>query len=551
MRKPYHDLSATSYLMILILIIFIAFFFGITTYSVVDVNEGLYAEIAREMLATGNYFIPHLNNVPYLAKPPLLYWLLAICYHFFGISSGSARLVPAISSTIVCLSFPLFGKLIQRTKEGLIAGLILATGAGFVIIGRVVFFDMVLTAFLTVALCSFYLWHQKEKPMYLQIAYVALALAFMTKGLLAILLFGFIVIFFMAFTKTPSKKFLKLFDPTGLALFIIIVGFWAVQAAKLQPNFFNAFFSQDQISGIFNVFAAHNYNAETFYHYIPRTLIYLAPWCLLIPILFWPINKKISKWNPLTIFLWLWFLIPFIVFTLSADKSDYYMVIGAPPLAMLLAIKLENIIRKNKHIILAVVFVLAIILFEMFFGYIIYFNTMPNSMTFSLMVLFAFLLLYGIAGCYLAFYSKNAVITFLMMAGLVIPLVVFYINFKVTTQDKYTQATIANYIKTNDKNRQVYLYQDYKKVSSLPFLLQTTIPIIDVQKDDILENTKGPIAKKSFMTTDDFVKFANKNPCYVIVLKDNFDTFNKIPDLTVQFVKVAASKKVLLLSNTK
>jgi len=55
----------------------VLFFFHLGTYGLWEPDEARYAEIAREMLALHNFIVPHLNYVPYIEKPPLLYWLTA------------------------------------------------------------------------------------------------------------------------------------------------------------------------------------------------------------------------------------------------------------------------------------------------------------------------------------------------------------------------------------------------------------------------------------------------------------------------------------------
>ena len=63
---------------------------GLGSFPLRDNNEGLYAEIAREMLVDGHWIVPHLNGVPYIEKPPLLYWLEALFMAAFPSASSSS-----------------------------------------------------------------------------------------------------------------------------------------------------------------------------------------------------------------------------------------------------------------------------------------------------------------------------------------------------------------------------------------------------------------------------------------------------------------------------
>src|SRR5271169_1253865 len=65
-------------------------------FHLLEPDEGRYAQIPREMLDSGNWVVPTLQGEPYLDKPPLLYWLVALSYRAFGVSPDAARLVPAV-----------------------------------------------------------------------------------------------------------------------------------------------------------------------------------------------------------------------------------------------------------------------------------------------------------------------------------------------------------------------------------------------------------------------------------------------------------------------
>ena len=73
-----------------------AFFWGLGDYGLIDPDEGRYAEIAREMLETGDFVTPRLNYVKYFEKPALHYWLTATAFALFGQNEFAARLTPVL-----------------------------------------------------------------------------------------------------------------------------------------------------------------------------------------------------------------------------------------------------------------------------------------------------------------------------------------------------------------------------------------------------------------------------------------------------------------------
>src|SRR5713226_7661556 len=74
----------------LVILAIALFLFHLGRYGLWEPDEARYAEIAREMLARGNLLVPHLNYVPYVEKPPLLFWLTAISFKVFGLTEFAA-----------------------------------------------------------------------------------------------------------------------------------------------------------------------------------------------------------------------------------------------------------------------------------------------------------------------------------------------------------------------------------------------------------------------------------------------------------------------------
>ena len=81
------------------------FFFHLGSYGLWEPDEARYAEIAREMLASGNFIVPHLNYVPYIEKPPLLYWLEAMWMALMGVNELAARMTPALAALMSMYKF--------------------------------------------------------------------------------------------------------------------------------------------------------------------------------------------------------------------------------------------------------------------------------------------------------------------------------------------------------------------------------------------------------------------------------------------------------------
>src|SRR5512142_804899 len=84
------------FLLALALMGLVVFCYRLEVPGLMDPDEGRYAEIAREMLLLKDWLIPHLNLLPYLEKPPLVYWLTALSFKVLGFSELAARLPSAL-----------------------------------------------------------------------------------------------------------------------------------------------------------------------------------------------------------------------------------------------------------------------------------------------------------------------------------------------------------------------------------------------------------------------------------------------------------------------
>lgn len=548
--------------LILFFFIFMTFYYGFASYAIENMNEGLYAQIPREMLLTGNYLVPHLNFVPYLEKPPLLYWLIALSYHLFGVSVFSARLVPVTAAAITVLASFFFGKALKLAKAGWIAAIVLATSVGFILIGRVIIFDMVLTAVFAMSLFCFYLWYEKESRHYLWASYAFLALAFMTKGMLATVLIPAIAVLFMLINKTPWRKFFKLFDIIGILIFLALTLPWVILATIKQPGFAWDFFVNEQIMRFLNKRYPNDYHHGPFYYYVIPLLVIMLPWTTLLPSLFRKEKTKDSKISSLKKFLWIWFLIPFVFFSISQAKAQYYIIIGIPPLALLLGLRINEYFNANKNkpllfsfIALAVIGVsflslICLTLFSAKFASLFPDNwILPNELAKPLLIITIVLILYVIAGVTLSYFYQIPVLQFLLVAGIMIPWIFFYVADKKHIEPERSEIAIGNYILQHDSARPVYLYQDYENFSSILFYNNKRMAIIDSVSKDLYYGSTTPEAKGWFISAKEFISQA-KQPVYVVSFSDKLSQFNSAV-APMHFCVVKTSGDVSLLSNLK
>lgn len=543
-KSQTNTLTLIHYL-ILILFISFAFFYGISSYVISDLNEGLYVEIAREMFKTHNYIIPHLNYVPYLEKPPLLYWLIALSDKIFGVSTFAARLIPALNAALTCLMLVFVGNKINHFKAGWYAGILLSTSLGFNLLAHNIQFDMLLIAAVTIGILLFYLWYHFDYKHYLLSAYAAVAISVLAKGLIGVILCGSTAIIFMLLMKTPWTKIKQFFDPMGILIFLLVTLPWHIAATIQLPSFTWDYFINEQWYRFLNERFPHDYHTGPIYYYVPRIFIYLFPWSLLIPTLVGRIHGNIAQQNPLKVLLWTWFIFSFVFFSMSGSKGDSYMLIAAPALALLMGLQIPE--YKNGKILYCLwVISCAILCFGGVATY--YLHIAPSSMTSLLLLFLSYLFIYFLIGLLLIGPSSKPVIIFLYIASLMFPLIPFYISLKHTIENNYTEIVLAQYIHSHDKSRQVYLYKDYEDISSIVFFLDKRLTIVDSKSNDLYFGSQNPEAKHWFINSNNFKDIAKNQKVYVVTR--NINTLNFLQHLwPIPFCIVDKTDKTSLLSN--
>src|SRR6266853_170400 len=157
--------------------------------SLMDDVDAVQAQIARNMLDSGDWVTARLDGVAYLEKSPLKYWMIAVSYEIFGVHDWAARLPVAISAVVLCWLTFRMGAWAFSLRAGLWAGLAIATSVGLWLFTRIQIPDVTVTATIALALWSLLRAVDPEEPrpvLWSAVMAAAIALGLLLKGLIAL-----------------------------------------------------------------------------------------------------------------------------------------------------------------------------------------------------------------------------------------------------------------------------------------------------------------------------------------------------------------------------
>jgi 4-amino-4-deoxy-L-arabinose transferase-like glycosyltransferase len=274
-----------------------------------------------------------------MEKPPLLYWLTAMSFALFGYVEWAARVAPALSSLACVTLLCWFGRRTGHEQEGRLAALIFASGIGVLAMSRVLMFDMLLTAFLTAAQFNAWLFLKLGRRASLRWAYAALALAVLTKGLVAVVLFSMVLLGALLVVRQAGfwRSLWTMLDPVALLIFAALVLPWHVAASSVEPIFAWFYFYNEHVLRFLGKREPYDYYGGPWWYYLPRMVIYLFPWCFMLLLRFAPPAGPPAE-RDLRGFLLLAWLLPLVFFSASGAKANYYLVAVMPFAALHLAL---------------------------------------------------------------------------------------------------------------------------------------------------------------------------------------------------------------------
>ncbi len=315
-------------------ILFIANTWG---YDLWPPDEPRFAEVAREMMQSGNYLAPTVNNLPYKEKPPLLFWTIsAVSWPFGDVNEFTARVPSALGAIITVWLTYLLARRLYGQPVAVWAAVVLMTSIIFWSEARSSRTDMLLTMAMTGALYAFWRWHETKSSWYLIGFYAAVALGMLAKGPPALV---FPVLLVVAFYWKQKEDRRRTHYVLGLLAAMVPVLLWfiparmglpaesATHATGLGGEMFR------QVIGRFFLGVS---KAAPPWKYLLDLPVDLFPWSIFLPYTILYVWRRRREDVRMRLLL-SWSVPAFIFFSICIGKRDIYLLPIYPVLAIVTA----------------------------------------------------------------------------------------------------------------------------------------------------------------------------------------------------------------------
>jgi 4-amino-4-deoxy-L-arabinose transferase-like glycosyltransferase len=313
----------------------------------VDPDEGRYAEIPREMVATGDWITPRLDGLKYFEKPPLQYWATAAAYSVFGVSEWTARLW-TVGLAFLCLPmvFAWTARLYGRTA-GFAALTALVVSPYFELIAHLNLLDAGFAFWLAGAVFAFTLAQcsaggSSSERRWMLLAWLAAALAVLSKGIVVGVLTGGTLVVY-SLIERDARPWRRLHLMLGLPLFLLVAVPWFIAVTVRNPSFPEFFFVHEHFARFLT--GVHK-RVEPWWYFLGLLVIGALPWLSALPAACrraWVESARDNQFKPLK-FLLIFSGVTLVFFSVSESKLAPYILPMMPTLAAIMGVHLaENL----------------------------------------------------------------------------------------------------------------------------------------------------------------------------------------------------------------
>ncbi|WP_439482332.1 lipid-A-disaccharide synthase N-terminal domain-containing protein [Cyclobacterium plantarum] len=302
-------------------------FFNLGNWGVTESSEARYAQISKEMLESGDYFHPTLMGIYHYHKPPLTYWITALSYKLFGISSWSARFFLQIAILMQIWLVYKIGKLLYNNRQvATYAAFIYSSFFILIISGRALTTDAYLSLSTLAAMYAWFLYLKNDRQSHLLVFYLMLGLGFFIKGPVILVVPLAVILFQKYVQKVPLGSFIS--HLPGMLIFLFTGLGWFVYLYTENPEFLDYFFFNHTVQR----FSTNNFSrSQPFWFYGVLVISSSFPWLLVL------LSKIKSLWRnkaDSTLMLLAWIFIPLVFFSISQSKLVLYILPIYPAIAL-------------------------------------------------------------------------------------------------------------------------------------------------------------------------------------------------------------------------
>jgi 4-amino-4-deoxy-L-arabinose transferase-like glycosyltransferase len=320
-----------------------------------DDVDAVQAQIARNMLESGDWVSARLNGVLYLEKSPLKYWLIALAYTVFGVQDWAARLPLALGTVAPCWLVFRMGAWAFSLEAGFWAGLSLATCVGLFLFTRILIPDVILTATIALAMWAFLRALDEDEPrprVWAAVMAAAIGTGLILKGLIAAVFPIAGALLYLGFTRQlfSAAAWRRLHVPSGIGIALAIAAPWHVLATLRNPpyfvftlesgpgawkGFFWFYFFNEHLLRFLNLRYPRDYNTVPRLAFWLFHLLWLFPWSAYLPATLRLSYRPVDRAGRMRLLALCWAGFLLVFFTFSTTQ-EYYSMPAYPALALLL-----------------------------------------------------------------------------------------------------------------------------------------------------------------------------------------------------------------------
>jgi 4-amino-4-deoxy-L-arabinose transferase-like glycosyltransferase len=371
------------YYCLIVLLVAAAVYAGcmISPPSLMDDVDAVQAQIARNMLVSGDYVTARLDGIPYLEKAPLIYWLIAGSFKVFGATDWAARIPMVLAALALAWLTTAFGRWAFGIRAGFYAGLCISTCFGLFLFTRILIPDVMLTGAIALSMWAFLraIDEDERRPRWWAFVMAAsLGTSLLFKSLVGVVFPVAAALIYLVITRQLfHRKIWKALHPlTGLLVILLIAAPWHILAALRNPPFFEFtmrsapgeyhgflwfYFINEQLLRFLNMRYPRDYDTVPRLYFWGFHLLWLFPWSVYFPAITRLNYKPLDRAGRTRLLALCWAGFILVFFTFSTTQ-EYYSMPCYPALALLLGSAMAaggNWIRYGTRVLCGVLILAA------------------------------------------------------------------------------------------------------------------------------------------------------------------------------------------------